>query len=544
MNIYLVGIILSILAYILVGTYAGRKVKNVEDYYVSGRNAPTILIAGTLFASMLSTNGFMGDTAYCYSGNITTMILLNTLCASGYVFGGLFFGRYIRRAEINTMPSYFGQRFNSQRIQRFAGLTTIISLTAYLLAVIQGTGILMQSITGLSKGSCLLISWICFTSFTFYAGSRGVIITDTMMFILFLGATIIGGPYVFQAAGGLSNLVTHLAANPNTPPGLLSYHGNPGGGSICDIVLYAVTMGIVWMVTVGVSPWQAGRNLMAKSEHVIFRAGSISALLTVVFLTYLYLMAICVIQLNPHMAEPERVIIWAAYEVMPQLVGVAVLAGIMAAGLSSASTFLSVVSFSLSSDVLNLNYKNEAQQLRFTRLVVLIVGLVALGLAWLDLSSIRLISWFAGTIIAASWGYVAFASVWSRRLTERGAYYSMVGGFFGYIIPKCLKELLDIPFTSIFDPFFIGVALSIVLGILGSKGQIKTAHETAFQEKLHRIPAAETLASDYRRDRIYGWLMVATGAVVSAVFLIYWAIPYNLLSGNDMGTLFAAFGVD
>lgn len=544
MNIYLVGIILSIVAYILVGTHAGRKVKNVEDYYVSGRNAPTILIAGTLFASMLSTNGFMGDTAYCYSGNITTMILLNTLCASGYVFGALFFGRYIRRAEINTMPSYFGQRFNSVRIRRFAGLTTIISLTAYLLAVIQGTGMLMETITGLGRIPCLLISWFCFTSFTFYAGSRGVIITDTMMFIIFLGATIVGGPYVFQAAGGLGDLVANLVANPNTPPGLLSYHGNPGAGSAFDIVLYAITMGIIWMVTVGVSPWQAGRNLMARSEHVIFRAGAISALLTVVFLTYLYLMAISVIQLNPHMAEPERVIIWAAYEVMPQLVGVVVLAGIMAAGLSSASTFLSVVSFSLSCDVLNIDCKDEAQQLRFTRMVVLGVGLVALALAYLDLSSIRLISWFASTIIAASWGYVAFASIWSRRLTERGAYYAMVGGFLGYIVPKCLKEVLGMPLTNLFDPFFIGVALSVILGVWGSKGQVKTAHEIAFQEKLHRRPASEARASDYGRDRAYGWLMVATGMAISAFFIVYWAIPYNVAVGSDVGSFFAAFGAD
>ncbi len=44
MNIYLWGVITSILIYLLVGFYAGRKVKNVEDYYVSGRNASTFLI--------------------------------------------------------------------------------------------------------------------------------------------------------------------------------------------------------------------------------------------------------------------------------------------------------------------------------------------------------------------------------------------------------------------------------------------------------------------------------------------------------------------
>lgn len=532
MNIYLAGVLLSIAAYIIVGTYAGRKVKNVEDYYVSGHNAPTLLIAGTLFASMLSTNGFMGDTAYCYTGNISTMVLLNTLCASGYIFGALFFGRYIRRAAINTMPAYFGMRFNSMRIRRFAGITTVISLTAYLLAVIQGTGILMQSMTGLDRLPCLLIAWLCFTSFTFYSGSRGVIITDTMMFLLFIGATVIGGPFIFEAAGGLGDLVSNLAANPNTPEDLLDYHGNPGGGTTFEIMIYAITVGIIWMVTVGVSPWQAGRNLMARSEHVIFRSGALAAVCTMVFLTYLYIMAICVIQLNPGMEQPEQVLVWAAYQAMPKLVGVAVLAGIMAAGLSSASTFLSVVSFSLSSDIVDFKFKSAAQQILVTRIVVLCVGLVSLVLAYLDLSSIRLISWFASTIIAASWGFVAFASVWSQKLTERGAYWAMMGGFFGYLLPKCMKEVADISIASWLDPFFVGCLLSILLGVLGSMGQKKSAAEQAFQDKLHITPMLETKAADYRRDRVYGWLMVVVGAGLAALFIGYWALPYNAIKAS------------
>ncbi|GAB6176189.1 hypothetical protein JCM16814_10800 [Desulfobaculum senezii] len=534
MDVYTIGVLLSVVVYMIVGTYAGLKVKNVEDYYVCGRNAPTILITGTLFASMLSTNGFMGDTAYCYGGNITTMILINTLCACGYVLGALLFGRYIRRARVRTMPSYFGYRFNSTRIRRFAGVTTVVSLTAYLLSVIQGTGILMQTMTGLDRGACLLIAWVCITLFTFYSGSRGVILTDTIMFIFFLGATIIAGPYVFDAAGGLGDLLVTLAQNPNTPQGMLDFHGNTGGGSVTDIMFYAVTMGIVWMVAVGVSPWQAGRNLMAKNEHVTFRSGAMAAVLTIVFSLYLYLIAVSVIPLHPGMAEPERVIIWAAYEVMPKLVGVVMLTGIMAAGLSSASTFLSVVSFSLTSDVCNMSFKDDRSQLMWTRIIVLLVGLIALGLAYLNLSSIRIITWFASTIIAASWGYVAFASVWSKSLTERGAFFAMVGGFFGYFIAKCLKEFAGLPFENLFGPFFIGVGVSVILGILGSRGQRRSAEEVAFLQKLHTMPRAEQKASDYRRDRMYGWFMIGTGVAVSAFLIVYWAVPYNTLLGRDV----------
>ena len=499
----------------------------MEDYYISGRSAPTILITGTLFASMLSTNGFMGDTAYSYSGNITTMILLNTLCASGYVIGALFFGRYIRRANATTMPEYFGNRFNSKRVRRFAGISVIISLQAYLLAVIQGTGILMESLTGYNINTCLFIAWLCITSFTFYAGSKGVIITDTIMFIIFLLAVIVGGPFIFEKAGGINNLIANLLNNPNTPEGLLSYHGNTHGQSVFDIVFYGVTVGIIWLITVAVSPWQAGRNLMAKNEHVIFRSSVLTAICTIVFLTYLYLMAVSVIVLNPNMQDPEKVLIWAALNVMPNFIGLMVLAGIMAAGLSSASTFLSVISFSISSDIFNIKFSSEKQHIWFTRAVVLVVSITALYLSTLNLSSIRIISWFASTIIASSWGFIAFASVWSKKITERGAYLSMIGGFFGYIAAKVLKEIFGMPFVNVFDPFFIGITISILLGIIGSINQTKTQEEEDFQNSIHKIPAKECIANDYKQDRLYGILLITVGIIVSFIFIKFWAVPVN-----------------
>ena len=321
MNIFFIGVVVSILVYIVVGIWAGRSVKDVNDYYVSGRNAPTILIAGTLFASMLSVNGFMGDQGWCYSGNITTLVLLNSMCAMGYIAGPLMFGRYLRRSECTTMPEYFGARYCNLKNRRVAGIITAVSLTAYLLSCITGVGILMQELTGLSYELCLFLAWFCFTAFTFYSGSKGVILTDTMMFMVFLIATIIAGPYVFKAQGGIGHLLENLMNNPNIPENLLDYHGNIPGAGATDVfgaVMYAVTMGIIWFITVSVSPWQAGRNMMAKSEHVTFRAGAIAAACTVIFLMYLNLQSVTVLNLNPGMEDPQRVLIWAAFHVMPK----------------------------------------------------------------------------------------------------------------------------------------------------------------------------------------------------------------------------------
>lgn len=527
MNIYAIGVVISILVYIAVGNYAGKSVKNVDDYYVSGRNAPTILITGTLFASMLSTNGFMGDTGWCYTGHITAMIMINALCAAGYIFGPLLFGRYIRRMEVITMPQYFGERFNSKRIQRLAGVTTVISMTAYLLAVLQGTTLLMQELTGMDKLICLIISWVCFTSFTFYSGSSGVILTDTIMFLIFLGATIIAGPFIFKEAGGLANLIPNLMASADTPAGLLKYHGNLDGGTIYQSMSYMVTIGLVWLVTVSVSPWQASRNLMAKNEHVTFRSGALAAICTIVFLTFLYLIAISMLLINPNIEPNEKVMIWAAFNVMPKIVGVLVLTGIMAAGLSSASTFLSVTGFSLTNDVYSFKFETDKKRLWFSRWIMLAFSFLALLLAYFNPPAIRVISWFASTIIAASWGPVAFASVWSGKITEKGAFYGMLMGFIGHLAGGMINKYTALSLSGIFHPFFIGIYLNLLFIWLGSRKSPVTEVEKEYFNKMHIIPESEVSAEEYKRDRLYGNILVGCGVLVSVLMIVFWALPLN-----------------
>ena len=170
-------------------------------------------------------------------------------------------------------------------------------------------------------------------------------------------------------------------------------------------------------------------------------------------------------------------------------------------------------------------------------MVILGMGVLGLMLAYFNVASIRIIAWFASTIIAASWGYVSFASVWSKKLTERGAYAAMVGGFVGYLVCQGLKELAGVPLKNFYDPFFIGVLISVIGAYWGSKGQIQTQKEIAFRESLHILPESEKVQKDYRIDRRYGWFIIVSGIVISVILIRYWAIPYNEIIGNALFTI-------
>lgn len=316
------------------------------------RNAPTLLIVGSLIASFLSTGAFLGDTGEVYSGFFIGIVTVGVIQATGYIYGAGFFGRYIRRSEVTTLPEYFGRRFCSARLRRLSAVILLVSVSAYLLSAIQGVATLMSSITGYDYRLCAVIVWLAFTVFTIYSGSPGVLLTDTIMFLVFLAAALVAVPFLIRAGGGWFAGIEALA-NSDTMPGILSWAGNPDylyPDGVSNTV-WAVTYGIVWALVVAISPWQTSRYLMAKDEHVVLRSSVWSSMGVMVVTIALYFAAAFVRNINDTLPGSEAMI-WAATHVLPPVIGMLLLIGISAAGISSASTFLSLIGFSVVNDIL------------------------------------------------------------------------------------------------------------------------------------------------------------------------------------------------
>ena len=54
-----------------------------------------------------------------------------------------------------------------------------------------GMALIITEVTGFSEVAAILLVWISYTLFTLYSGSRGVILTDTVMFLLFSAIIVI-----------------------------------------------------------------------------------------------------------------------------------------------------------------------------------------------------------------------------------------------------------------------------------------------------------------------------------------------------------------
>jgi sodium/pantothenate symporter len=532
MDVFSITLIVSILVFIGIGNYAGRSVKQLDDYFVAGRRAPTILILGTLVASVFSSTIFLGEAGFTYAGQMGPYLLFPGIAVTGYVYGAILFGRYLRRSRTSTVAEYFGERFNSRAMQQLSGSIIIAALGIYLLVVTQGAAMLLQDLLGVSYLQGMVIAWISYTVFTMYSGSQGVILTDTLMFLLFAVATIAFGVYVVSDLGGIGSAVEQMASVKEKPD-IAAWHGVVGSDTEwakpIDYLIWAVVIDIAWSVVYAVSPWQSSRHLMARNEHVVIRAAILTTLAVIFLQIFIYGVSGLINLYNPGIEPVETVMIWAARNVVPDFLGALLLAGIMAAALSSASTFLSLVGFSASNDIA----PSETQlSLRRTRVIISGVSLVALLAGFVFPPNIFWLMLFIGTVFASSWGPVALMSVWSKRITAQAAFWGMLTGFVCNVVPAALEYVGALSFPHFFNPTIIATLISLAtIFILSARGTI-SPEEAAYRAKLHETPREDQDPKSVRITLLTAAALVAYGCAMPFFMVNLYIIPYQRGSGQ------------
>lgn len=537
MNGFQLGIVASLACYLAIGWYAGRRVKHLEDFFVAGRNAPTVLILGTLVASFMSTNAFIGEAGMSYQGHAPLVLIMTCFNCLGYIIGAVFFGRYLRRSEALTVPGFFRARFASRRIQMFAGISIVAGLSAYLLAVTWGMALIITEVTAFSEIAAILMVWASYTLFTLYSGSRGVILTDTVMFLLFSGIIVVTCFFIVDAAGGWFTAIESLATY-QEKPGIIAWHGRIGPDvywqTQWEALIWASILGVAWGIVVAVSPWQTSRYLMARSEHVVIRSacGALIAMLLLYLVTNFA--AATVNLINPDITPADSTMIWVATNVLPTALGAILICGVLAAGLSSASTFLSLVGFSVSHDILGDGTDEGATaigenrpQLRAARIAMLAVGFSVIGLALTLPRNIYWLTHFAGPLFASSWGVVAFMSIWSKRITESGAFWGMVTGFGVNVGMNALSVTDLVEWPVVADPILVGVVSSYVAVRVASKKGGHSIAASAYRDALHHMPAQERDPLAIRQTLVWPKVMVAMGLLIAVAMTLFYALPYG-----------------
>ena len=225
----------------------------------------------------------------------------------------------------------------------------------------------------------------------------------------------------------------------------------------------------------------------------------------------------------------ETVLVWAARNLVPEFLGALVLAGIMAAALSSASTFLSLVGFSASNDVVK---RDTPLELRSIRLIMLAVGIVVLLASFYFPPNIFWLMLFVGSVYASSWGPVGLMSVWSKSITESAAYWGMISGFVFNVIPAGIEYIGYVNWPSYLHPAVIGTVVSLItIRVLSKRGTV-TEQEIAYRTKLHIAPDEDRDAKKTRTTMIAPAALILYGCTMPFIVVNYYIKPYQRGTGE------------
>ena len=170
--------------------------------------------------------------------------------------------------------------------------------------------------------------------------------------------------------------------------------------------------------------------------------------------------------------------------------------------------------------------------LRFSRLMMLAIGSVALIAALIFPPQIFWLTTFIATVFASSWGVVGLMSIWSRKITEKAAFWGMLSGLIGNIVPKFLTFVGWIELPSYLDPVIIGTAVSLVVTLTITRRTTVTEEETRRREKLHETPNDEIDARKTRTTLYASLALAVYGVIMSVVMVKYYVRPFQAARGE------------
>jgi sodium/pantothenate symporter len=123
-------------------------------------------------------------------------------------------------------------------------------------------------------------------------------------------------------------------------------------------------------------------------------------------------------------------------------------------------------------------------------------------------------------------------SVWSDRITARAAYWGIITGFAGNVIPRLLDTLGWIDLPSYLNPILVGGVISLVVVLWVSHLGSVTDTERARRLALHNLPADERDPVQAKKTQRAAIGVAVFGVFVSAALIAFYVLPYQIATGT------------
>ena len=371
-----------------VGVWSKNKIQKQtaeggEGFLLGGKQIGAFVGAGTLMATGYSGWGFIGSpgTAYAF-GSIE--VLANFFFAPAIVFGTLVFANFMRKnAEKSgglTVPEYLSTTHKGTDMQRrmvhfIAGLATFVFLSVYMVGQIRAVGLVASEWLQIPEIYASVVLLLVVTVFTMQGGLLAVALTDTIMCIGMIIASIIVFGVIIKdvSLGEMISTVGKINTELINPTSSAPY-GN-SKYSVFLVFIYA----LLFTTTL---PYMSVRFLSLKKDIKVHEMALYMAPMGII-LSLIPFVGMYMLYKNPMLANPDSAMPVFLKTYLPPAVGGIITLFILFAMLSTISSVLQALASSLSYDMLvSLSNGDSKPNDKINRIIVMFTALMGLFLTF------------------------------------------------------------------------------------------------------------------------------------------------------------------
>lgn len=487
----IVAIAVYLIAMIGIGLFFNRTSgTSSNDFYLGGRRLGPIVTAMSAEASDMSSYLLMGLPGLAYLCGVAEVGWTVIGLAVGTYLNWLIVARRLRRYSASlgaiTIPDFFSRRFGDKKhvLSCIAAVIILIFFIPYTASGFKAVGTLFNSLLGVDYHAAMIVGALVIIGYTILGGFLAVSTTDLVQSIVMSAALIAVILFGVSEAGGWSVVMENARSLPgylNLTQGYDTASGQAGSFGFLSIVST-----LAWGLGYFGMPHILLRFMAIEDEKKLKTSRRIASVWVVVSMFVAIVIGIVGYSVStagkiPFLttsADSETVVVQLA-SLMSQsgilfaVIAGIILAGILAATMSTADSQLLTAASSVSQDLMEkffgIKMSGKASMLaaRGTVAAIAVIGVV---LAWDPNSSVFRVVSFAWAGFGAAFGPVMLFALFWKRANRQGALAGMIAGgsmvfIWKYLIAPmgggwAIYELL---------PAFIAASIAIVIVSLATQ---------------------------------------------------------------------------
>ena len=444
-------IIIAILVYLLGMIYIGisysKKNTQADEFYLGGRKLGPLVTAMSAEASDMSSYLLMGLPGLAYISGLADVGWTAIGLALGTYFIWLLVSKRIRRYSSKlgaiTIPDFFAKRYGDEKhiLTCIAALIIVIFFVPYTASGFAACGKLFSTLFGMNYMTAMLLSAAVIVLYCTLGGFLAVSTTDLIQSITMTVALLIVVGFGAVTTGGFDT----VAANAGELPGYLSmvqtYAADTGSAKPYTPLMMASML--AWGLGYFGMPHILLRFMAIENEEKLTLSRRIASIWVVISMAIAVFIGIVGYSMSKVSVIPalegsnsETIIVQIAsvlskHNVLTALLAGIILAGILAATMSTADSQLLAAASSISQNLLQDFGKKKIDtktSVKIARITVVIISLISVLLASNPDSSVFEIVSFAWAGFGAAFGPIVLCALFWKRSNKWGALCGMIVG--------------------------------------------------------------------------------------------------------------------